>query len=558
MDINETFDFVVIGSGGGSMCAALVMRKLGKSVVILEKAEFVGGTTAQSGGVMWIPNNRFMAREGVAESAERAVAYLDAIVGDAADAPGATRARRLAYVEQAPKMLEFLIGLGIPFRRMKSWPDYYDAALGACVPGRTVVAKFFDVNKLGAWKDKLPPGILPVPAYLDEAMALPKMRTSWVSRGILARVLGRALAGRLRGKKLVAAGTALQGWMLHAALKAGVEIRTGAKVEKILMEDGRAAGVMMRRDGAEWRVAARLGVLINAGGFARNQAMLDRFIPGISAEWTSAGQGDTGEMIEEAEGLGAALGQMEMRVCSQIALVPGKKWPLAGLQPEMGKPHAIVVDQSGARYVSEAGSYMDFCAAMTERDKTVAAVPSWMVVDSQYLRRYTFAGSMPCAAKPAAWEEQGFLKRGDTLEALGAACGVDGGKLAGTVARFNDFVRAGHDADFGRDEGAYRQWLGDADNKPSPTLGTLEQAPFFAIQVFPGNVGTFGGIVTDADARVLRIDGTPIQGLYATGTSTASVMGRTSPGAGASVGPSFTWGYVAAKHAAYVDNEANV
>jgi 3-oxosteroid 1-dehydrogenase len=556
--MNETFDFVVIGSGGGSMCAALVMRSLGKSVVILEKSEFVGGTTAQSGGVMWIPNNRFMAREGVEESAERAIAYLDAIVGNAADAPGATRARRLAYVEQAPKMLEFLISRGIPFRRMKMWPDYYDSAPGASVPGRTVVAKFFDVNQVGVWKDRLPPGILPVPAYLDEAMALPKMRSSWASRGILLRVLGRALAAKLRGRKLVAAGTALQGWMLNAALKAGADIRTGAKVEKILVENGRASGVAVRRDGAEGRIGARLGVLINAGGFARNQAMLDRFIPGISAEWTSAGHGDTGEMIIEAEGLGAVLAQMDMRVCAQIALVPGKKWPLAGLQSEMAKPHAVVVDQSGVRYVSEAGSYMDFCAAMTERNKTVPAVPSWMVVDSQFMRRSTFAGSMPGAKKPASWEETGFLRRGDTLEALGAACGIDGDKLAATVARFNGFVRAGHDADFGRDEGAYRRWLGDADNKPLPTLGTLEEAPFFAIQVFPGNVGTFGGIVTDTEARVLRTDGTPIEGLYATGTSTASVMGRTSPGAGASVGPSFTWGYVAARHAANANNSANV
>jgi 3-oxosteroid 1-dehydrogenase len=557
MSITETFDFVVIGSGGGSMCAALVMRSLGKSCVVLEKADFVGGTTAQSGGVMWIPNNRFMARDGVEDSAERAMAYLDAIVGDAAEAPGAARARRLAYVEQAPKMLEFLIAHGIPFRRMKSWPDYYDSAPGASVPGRTVVAEFFDLNRIGAWKDKLPPGILPVPAYLDEAIALPKMRSSWVSRGILVRVLARAFGGRLRGRKLVAAGTALQGWMLHAALKAGADIRTGATVEQILVENGRAAGVLMRRDGTESRIDGRLGVLINAGGFARNQNMLDRFIPGISAEWTSAGHGDTGEMIIEAERLGAALAQMDTRVCAQVALVPGKKWPLAGLQTEMAKPHAIVVDQSGVRYVSEAGSYMDFCAAMMERNNTVPAVPSWMVVDTQFLLRYTLAGAMP-GKTPESWERLGFLKRGDTLQTLGAACGIDGDKLAATVARFNVFARAGHDVDFGRDEGAYRQWLGDGNNKPSPTLGTLEVAPFFAIQVFPGNVGTFGGIVTDADARVLRDDATPIPGLYATGTSTASVMGRTSPGAGASVGPSFTWGYVAAKHAANAGNIENV
>jgi len=547
--MNETHDFVVVGSGGGSMCAALVMRAAGHSVVILEKAGFVGGTTAQSGGVMWIPNNRFMAQDGLEESPERARAYLDAVIGDHNDTPGATRARRRAYVEKAPEMLEFLISQGIPFKRMASWPDYYDAAPGASVPGRTVVALLFDANQLGAWQAKLPPGILPVPAYLDEAMALPKMRQSWASRAILFRVLARAIGGKLRGKHLVGGGTALQGRMLHAALQAGVDIRVDTPVEKILIEDGRAAGVVVRKDGAEWRIGARFGVLINAGGFARNQAMLDRFMPGISSEWTSAGLGDTGEMIDEAERLGAALAQTDMRVCSQIALAPGKTWPRPGLQGDMAKPHSIVVDQSGERYVSEAGSYMDFCAAMVERNRTVPAIPSWMVVDSQYLPRYTLAGSMPGAKKPQSWTESGFLRSGDTLEALATACGIDAARFAATVARFNGFVRAGRDEDFHRGVGAYHHWLGDSDAQ-LPNLGTLEKPPFFAIQVFPGDVSTYGGIVTDENARVLRTDGTPIAGLYATGTSTASVMGRTSPGAGASVGPSFTWGYVAAQHAA--------
>jgi len=547
--MNETHDFVVVGSGGGSMCAALVMRAAGQSVVILEKTGFVGGTTAQSGGVMWIPNNRFMRQDGLEESPERANAYLDAVIGDHNDTPGATGARRRAYVEKAPEMLEFLIGQGIPFKRMASWPDYYDAAPGASVPGRTVVALLFDANQLGAWKAKLPPGILPVPAYLDEAMALPRMRQSWASRAILVRVLVRAIGGKLRGKNLVGGGTALQGRMLHAAVKAGVDIRVDTPVEKILIEDGRAAGVLVRKDGAEWRIGARLGVLINAGGFARNQAMLDRFMPGISTEWTSAGLGDTGEMIEEAERLGAGLAQTDMRVCSQIALAPGKTWPRPGLQGDMAKPHAIVVDQSGERYVSEAGSYMDFCAAMVERNRTVPAIPSWMVVDSQYLPRYTLAGSMPGAKKPQSWTESGFLRSGDSLEALATACGIDAARFAATVARFNGFVRAGLDEDFHRGEGAYQHWLGDSD-APLPNLGTLEKPPFFAIQVFPGDVSTYGGIVTDESARVMRTDGTPIPGLYATGTSTASVMGRTSPGAGASVGPSFTWGYVAAQHAA--------
>jgi len=547
--VNETFDFVVVGSGGGSMCAALVMRAAGRSVLVLEKTELVGGTTAISGGVMWIPNNRFMAAEGIADSREQAIAYLDAVVGDHEDTPGASRERRLAYVEQAPKMIDFLVVQGVQLRRIPSWPDYCRAP-GESVPGRTVVSELFDVNQLGDWKSRLRPGFLPLPAYLEEAMQLPDMKRSWASRKVLARVIGRTLASRLRGKHLTTAGQALQGQMLHRALQSGADIRTGAGVKKLLVEHDRVVGVVTEKDGKDWQIGARCGVLINAGGFARNQRMLDQYIPGTSTAWTRTAPGDTGEMIEAAQLRGAAIAQMDTRVGNPMALPPGE--PAAEpavVHGDLAKPHAIVVDQSGQRYMREANSYVEICKAMLARNREVPAVPSWLVVDSRFLATYPLAGDMRGKKKPQAWYDQQFLRRGETLEALAAACDLDPARLSATVERFNGFVRNGRDEDFHRGDHAYDQWLGDALHQPSPTLGTIEEGPFYAIQVYPGDVSTYGGLVTDEHARVLREDGSVIDGLYATGTSTASVMGRGCPGAGASIGPSFTWGYVAALHA---------
>lgn len=544
--MSETFDFVVIGSGGGSMCAALQMRAAGKTVLILEKTDLVGGTTAASGGVMWIPNNRFMKSEGVEDSSANANNYLDAVIGDSQDTPGASRERRRAYVEQAPEMIDFLVAQGIQLRRIPSWPDYYDV-IGASVPGRAVVSQLFDIKQLGAWKAKLRPGFLPLPANLDEAMQLPLIKRSGHAKKVLARIIGRAIADKLTGKQRATAGQALQGQMLHAALKSGVEIRLNTAVERISVENNRVSGVVA---GGK-PISARLGVLINAGGFARNQRMLDQYIPGTSAAWSSTIAGDTGEMIEEGVRLGATTAQMSERIGMQISLPPGsdKLAVKPGMQNDICKPHAIVVDQTGVRYAGEACSHAEFSQRMMERNKVAPASPSWMIFDSQYIAKYMLAGTMPGNKKPKAWGEANFLRRGDTIEALANNCGIDATALKASVERFNGFVRKGRDEDFQRGDHPYDRWTGDPLATGSNTLGTIEQGPFYAVQMVPGDVGTYGGLLTDTNARVLRGDGSVIEGLYATGTSTASVMGRVEPGPGGSIGPSFTWGYVAAKHA---------
>ena len=550
--MDETFDFVIVGSGAGSLCAALLMRSVGKRVLVLEKLDKVGGTTATSGGVMWIPNNRLMKTE---DSREKAVAYLDALaVGEETAAPAATRERRLAFVEEGPKMIDFLVSQGIKLRWIPSYPDYYTGKPGALETSRTVTSELFDMSKLGAWKSKFPPSFLPLPVTIDEAQNLPWMKQSKEAKKVVGKIAFRTLLGKLTGKQLLAGGQGLQAQMVNAALKAGVEIRLGAAVKQILVEGGRVKGVVAEIDGAERRIGATSGVLLNAGGFSRNQAMRDQYIAGTSTAWTNTGQGDTGEVIQEAMRIGAAVAQMGEMVGQPVALPPGR--PAASLvHGDVTKPHSIIVDQGGERFMNEAQSYVELGRGLLEHKRVSPA--SWLILDSAYLQKYMFVGTMPGSAKPQPWFDQGFLKKGETLDELAAACGIPADKLRATVKRFNAFAKNGRDEDFHRGERVYDRWLGDPFEKAAAqSLGTVEEGPFYAIQLYPGDVSTFGGLVTDAQARVLRDDGSVIEGLYATGTSTASAFGRRSPGAGASIGPAFTFAYIAAKHAAHASNLA--
>jgi 3-oxosteroid 1-dehydrogenase len=550
----ETFDFIVVGGGGGSMCAALVARACGKTALILEKTRFVGGTTARSGGAMWIPNNQFMHRDGVDDSAEKAFTYLTNVVADSDDARGSTPERRRAYIDIAPQMLDFLIGQGIKFHRYPYWPDYYDDLPGGSQTGRVVVADLFDSNELGPNKPRLRANYIPFPASLEEAMRVPLAKRTLKGVVAVLSVGLRMFTSKLRGKHFVGAGAALQGRMFKRALDVGVDIRTEAPVEALLTDGGgRVVGVRARVGGHVRSFMASDGVLVNAGGFSRNQRMRDKYIPGTRADWSIVCEGDTGEMIEEMIRIGADVAQMDEMIGNQTTHPPEQREVLPQVMCELAKPHSIVVDQSGQRYVREAQSYQQFVHEMFARHKISPAIPSWLIMDSQYVSKYMVSENLPWAAIPKAWLSSGFLKKAQSLQDLARNCGMDPAKLTASVTRFNTFARNGKDEDFHRGDRAYDRFYGDPTHKPSPTLGTIEKGPFFAYQVFPTDIGTSGGTVTDVHARVLRKDGRPIEGLYATGNSTASVMGRAYPGGGACVGPSFVWGFAAARHAMNAD-----
>ena len=285
--------------------------------------------------------------------------------------------------------------------------------------------------------------------------------------------------------------------------------------------------------------------------------MRDQYIPGTRAEWSLVTEGDTGDLHREMARIGATLAQMDQMVGFQATIAPGTQddYILPGAQNLTGKPHAILVDQSGQRYMNEGGSYELYCETMIRRNATVPAIPSWAVFDRQYVEKYKVADKFIDRKVPKGWVEAGYLHMADSIEGLAAGIGVDPGTLAATVDRWNGFVRAGRDEDFARGERAYDgcHFVGDP-YSAEPSRGTIEKGPFYAVPVVPGDVSTYGGAVTDEHGRVLRDDGSVIEGLYATGTSTASVMGNVYAGAGASIGPSLTFGFIAARHAAGLDN----
>ena len=331
--------------------------------------------------------------------------------------------------------------------------------------------------------------------------------------------------------------------MLYTALNAGIDIRTSSPIVDLVVEDGKVTGVITRRDGKDIRIGATKGVLVNAGGFARNSEMRKKFGPQPSStEWTVANPGDTGEMLQTVMNLGAATHGLDRAI-----------WTIASRQPngnlgihanELAKPHLILVDKTGNRFTDESCSYME----TGQNIYKAGAVPCWAIMDSRHRQKYSWALTPP-RYTPAEWLSSGYLKKAATLDELADKCGIDRAGLNATVNRFNGFVTAGRDLDFHRGERAYDRYFGDPTHKPSPTLGTVSEGPYFAVELFPGDVGTYGGLVTDEYGRVLKDDGGIIPGLYATGNITAGVTGDVYPGAGASIGASFIFGYRAARHA---------
>ena len=558
---DETYDFVIVGSGGGSMCAALMCKTLGRRALIIEKQSRVGGSTGFSGGVWWIPNNSIMKRHGVEDSYERARQYLESVA--TYHGPGSSPARREAFLRTGPEMVEFLERHGMAFEYADGWSDYYDDLPGGQPRGRSLVAKLFNIRELGEWAPKLSryPGVS-MPANSSEYPELFLVKRTWGGKKKAAQVAWRMFYQKLTGKELVGSGAAIQGRMLQIALREQLPIWTETPVRDLVVEDGRVVGVVVQRNGKDIRVRARDGVLINSGGFSRNAEMRKKYQPQpSSANWTNANPGDTGEMLEAALRQGAALDCMEEAWWVVTSMGPNETWPEGAIAAngtvipfmhhlDLSLPFSIMVDQLGNRFCDEAGAYMEIGQRMYKRhQETGKAVPSWVIMDSRQRQYYVWGSATP-GQIPKQWLDSGYLVQANSLRELAQKCGIDVQGLERTVQRFNGFCRTGIDEDYRRGGRAFDRAHGDPTIKPNPNLGPIEQPPFYAVRMYPGDVGTCGGIVTDEYARVLRADGSAIPGLYATGNCTASVAGRCYPGAGASIGASFVFGYIAARHAA--------
>lgn len=549
-DWDQSTDLLVVGSGAG-VVGALRARAIGKQALVVEKTELFGGSTCMSGGIMWLPNNPLMRREGIPDSKDDALRYFDTVVGEAG--PASSAARRDVFLDSGIEMVDFLEAEGIEFRRCDGYSDYYSGFRGiegGSPRGRSLETKAFDNRRLGEWQDHIRPGFSPdINIYTVEAAPLSLMRT-WIGIRTVLRAGLRTVWGKVRGKRLVTNGAALMGRLLEALLRRGVTVWRDTPVVELVVEDGRVVGAVVERDGERLRVQARDGVLIAAGGFARNKQMREEFTPDgvpVSDSWTSANPGDTGEVVGMALELGAASDMLD-----EAWWMPS--WFTSDNTPQMclserTKPHSIIVDASGKRYFNESTSYQEAGQEMYAREREVGgAVPSWLVFDHWHRTHYTFVTAM-AGVTPKEWIESGAMKRAETLDELAEQCGIDAAELRATVQRFNGFAETGVDEDFFRGEGDHERFFGDLTHRPNPCLGPIAKAPFYAVALYPGDIGTSGGLLCDEHSRVLATDGNPIPGLYATGNSTASVMGRRYPGAGASIAASAVFGYVAANHA---------
>lgn len=544
---DDTFDLVIVGSGGGALVAAIAAAKGGRRVLVAEKQALVGGSTCMSGGVVWVPANPVMRRDGVEDSVDDAMRHFEAVVGDVG--PASSTERRRAFLTAGIEMIERLEDWGVGLEHCRGYSDYYSAAEGGHDLGRAVEPNPWSGRELGDWCDRLQPGLaegLGMTVKTNEARSLSHYNRSLGAFAISARVAIRTALARARRRRLLTNGKSLIGQMLRIALDEGVEVWTEAPLVDLVVEDERVVGVRLGRGDGELEVRARDGVLLAAGGFAHNPDM--RRAHGgdqpNDARWSIANPGDTGEAMRTAMALGAATDLMD-----EAWWLPSPRTGRFGastLDQARQRPRTIYVDVAGARFVNESNSYMEVGKAMYERDGTSRAVPCWLVFDDRYRKRYAHLRSRP-GRFPKELLESGRLKKADTLAELCEATGIDHDGLAATLEHFNRHAADGRDPDFGRGESAYNHALGDPNRRVHSCLGPIDEPPYYACEVVPGDIGTCGGLLTDERARVVDHAGSPIPGLYATGNITATVMGRHYLGPGASIANSMVFGYVAAQ-----------
>jgi 3-oxosteroid 1-dehydrogenase len=394
---------------------------------------------------------------------------------------------------------------------------------------------------------------------MDDLSALLLVKRTWRGKWVALRIGLSFLFNKLAGRDLRGAGIAWQGRMLQIALREQLPIWLDTPVLRLIEEEGRVVGVEARREGKPCFIRARRGVLLNAGGFTRNTAMRERYgRQPVFAQCTNTPPGDTGEMMESAMALGAATDCMDEGLWNVSSMGPGEKFPETAADGtplplhhhfDISLPHLILVDQDGRRFCNEAGSYMEVGQRLYQRHtETGRGIPAWAIIESRHRNNYVWGSVM--GKTPQSWLDSGYMKQAATLEDLARQCGIDAAGLKDTVTRFNASCAAGVDEEFKRGAKAFDLAHGDPTVKPNASLGAIEKAPYYAVAIYPGDVGTWGGLVTDEHARVLKTDGAVIEGLYATGTTAAHVFGRTYAGAGSSVGPSLTFGYIAALHVA--------
>ncbi|MDJ0432112.1 3-ketosteroid-delta-1-dehydrogenase [Rhodococcus qingshengii] len=546
-------DLLVIGSGTG-MAAALTANELGLSTLIVEKTQYVGGSTARSGGAFWMPANPILAKAGAGDTVERAKTYVRSVVGDTAPAQ-----RGEAFVDNGAATVDMLYRTTpMKFFWAKEYSDYHPELPGGSAAGRTCECLPFDASVLGAERGRLRPGLmeagLPMPVtgadykWMNLMVKKPSKAFPRIIRRLAQGVYGKYVLKR----EYIAGGQALAAGLFAGVVQAGIPVWTETSLVRLITEDGRVTGAVVVQDGREVTVTARRGVVLAAGGFDHNMEWRHKYQSESLGEHESLGaEGNTGEAIEAAQELGAGIGSMDQSWWfPAVASIKGR--PPMVMLAERALPGSFIVDQTGRRFVNEATDYMSFGQRVLEREKAGDPAESmWFVFDQEYRNSYVFAGGIfPRQPLPQAFFDSGIAHKASSPVELARKVGLPEEAFVESFEKFNEAAAAGSDAEFGRGGSAYDRYYGDPTVSPNPNLRKLDTSALYAVKMTLSDLGTCGGVQADEHARVLREDGSVIDGLYAIGNTAANAFGHTYPGAGATIGQGLVYGYIAAHHAA--------
>ncbi len=558
MDAEREVDLLIAGAGPAGMTAALVASIEGLDVLLCEKSGQVGGTGSTSAGTLWIPGNTQGRDAGYNDSAEQADLYLSALIGAATN-----RDLRNAFLQTAPAAIDYLCArTDVQFVACGPHPDYRSNMAGAAFAGRAIVSAPFDGRLLGGDFRRVRP---PIPEFMvfggmmvgkpDIAPLVGRFRS--IANFIYsAKLFARYLADRLRyprGTRIMM-GNALIGRLFYSLRKRDVPILFDASIMDVTGDQGGVTGARVNIGGRDIFVRTRKGVVLSTGGYAHNERLREAFMPQPVPAYSMSYEGNRGDGVAIGQRLGAAIApeRCTSGLWTPVSVVPrsdGSKGLFPHLVLDRAKPGLIAVNSTGHRFVNEAASYHDFVLAMFESQKSAPSIPAWLICDALFLGKYGLGIVYPGHRNPGKFVDSGYLVRAPAIEALAERIGVSAIQLRNTITRFNGFAETGVDVDFGKGETELNRFNGDAGHKPNPCIGPISTPPFYALRVWPADIAVSTGLATDADARVLDVDGKPIRGLYACGNDMASVMGGSYPGPGTTLGPAIVFAYRAAMHA---------
>ena len=561
-----TCDLLVIGSGAGGLAAAVTAARLGLDVMVVEKDSHVGGTSAWSGGWMWIPGNPLARTESSVDDGEASRTYLRHELGPVYD-------EKLieTFLTQGPRMIEFFQKeTSLQFINGPSIPDFHGRSPGAALGNRAVCAAPFDGRELGKSMHMLkPPLELISPFGMGVATGefwhfLNFLRKPRSFVHVMRRVVRHRLDCLQYGQGMyLVNGNALVARLLKSAVDLGVSVLTSAPAQSITMEGHSVCGAQVRISGKNIEVRASRGVVLAAGGFphdASRRAELFPHAPTGEEHWSAAPRTNTGDGLRLGESAGGYV-RTNLKAAAgwvPVSLVPLRDGTFAHF-PHLGmdraKPGAIMVSPCGERFCNEADSYHDVIAALFNATLPGEVPKAWLICDHAFLRRWGLGRVRPAPFPIRPWLRNGYLKIGRSVPELARSCRIEAAALEQTIARFNEGARLGSDTAFERGATPFNRGYGDPDQKPNPCLAPLDVGPFYAVKIVPGSLSTFAGVATDSNARVLDRQDQPIQNLYAVGNDMSSIGMGNYPTGGFTLGPAMTFGFVAAHHACGVSLE---